>query len=252
MLADSPSNPQSIRDARGAALKAARNQAGLSARKLAERTNMRSRGSDITEHAIYAYENGRVLLSSEVAVRIADALSLHPGELLIGDPDYANAPEAGPETAPAESNVPHEVRQALTIAGRNAYLSAVTLLRVMQNYGSGAKNASNCLALLDLLERDCRACYESVHAPTIDRLQRDRSVDALADLIQACKEMQDDVTGHFNDLLDGEVRTAVFRNAADHIIKSLSRHANELRNALGLNERGMHDPAGHIQLVKTD
>lgn len=252
MLADTLSNPQSIRDARGAALKAARNQAGLSARKLAERTNVRSRGSDITEHAIYAYENGRVLLSSEVAVRIAEALNLHPGELLIGDPDYATPADATPPAAPAESIVPREVHTALTVAGKNAYLSAVTLLRVMQNYGSGAKNASNCLALLDLLERDCRACYESVHAAAIERLYRDRPAEPLTDLIQACKAMRNDVSGHFAHLLDGEVKTAVFREASQLIIKALATHLNTLRDALGLAERGQYDPAGHIQLPKAD
>ena len=92
-----------VRQARGAALKQARRGSGLSARKLVERVNARTAGSDITEHAIYAYESGRVQLSREVAERVAEVLKVSLGGLLVGDPDFEAAPAPAPPPAPASA-----------------------------------------------------------------------------------------------------------------------------------------------------
>ena len=63
-----------------------------------ERINARTAGSDLTEHAIYAYESGRVQLSREVAERVAEVLRVPLGGLLAGDPDFSTR---GPdETTP--------------------------------------------------------------------------------------------------------------------------------------------------------
>jgi len=94
--------PQHVRHARGSALRSARKAAGLSAEVLALHVNDRTHGSDITRHAIYSYEQGKVLLSREVGHRIAQALNLHPGQLLLGDPDYR--PPGSSNTAPGSSN----------------------------------------------------------------------------------------------------------------------------------------------------
>ncbi|MEL7088281.1 MAG: helix-turn-helix domain-containing protein [Planctomycetota bacterium] len=89
-------NPQAaVRRGRGQALKRARKAAGLTAQDLAQRVNDLTVGSDITHHAIYSYERGKVLLSREVGHRVAEALSIHPGQLLLGDPDYRPAPAPG-------------------------------------------------------------------------------------------------------------------------------------------------------------
>ncbi len=79
---------ESLKLRRGEVLRNARNQAGLSARKLADRINRQTAGADLTENAIYAYESGRVLLSRESAERIAHVLRLPLGSLMIGDPDF--------------------------------------------------------------------------------------------------------------------------------------------------------------------
>lgn len=90
-----------LKSRRGEVLRNARNQAGLSARKLADRINQQTAGSDLTENAIYAYESGRVLLSRESAERIAQVLRLPLGELLVGDPDFAPV-AAAPNTDESE------------------------------------------------------------------------------------------------------------------------------------------------------
>lgn len=100
------STSERVRDARGLALKKARKAAGLSAERLAQYVNDRTRGSDVTRHAIYSYEQGKVLLSREVGHRIADALHLHPGQLLLGDPDYPTPPAPAPGNLPPDPGAP--------------------------------------------------------------------------------------------------------------------------------------------------
>ena len=104
-MVDSDSSQPAVqtREQRGLALKKARTGAGLTAMDLAQRVNDRTAGSDITHHAIYSYERGKVLLSREVGLRIAQTLNLHPGELLVGDPDFATAPPSRPPSSPPSS-----------------------------------------------------------------------------------------------------------------------------------------------------
>ncbi|MEM9753454.1 MAG: helix-turn-helix transcriptional regulator [Planctomycetota bacterium] len=88
-MADWNDKMSELKQQRGAVLRQARREAGLSARKLADRINARTPGSDLTDNAIYAYESGRVLLGREVGERIAAVLTVRLGELLVGDPDFA-------------------------------------------------------------------------------------------------------------------------------------------------------------------
>jgi len=83
-----------LKNLRGTALRAAREQAHLSARELADRVNSRSPGAPVTDHAIYSYERGKVCLGAAVARRLAEVLRVPASELLIGDPDYAQGPSA--------------------------------------------------------------------------------------------------------------------------------------------------------------
>ena len=92
------------RRARGAALRACRREAGLSARELAEQINARTRGSDVTTDAIYSYENGRVLLSQELAERIAATLEVRAAVLL--EPAAGAATGASPTTPAAPATAP--------------------------------------------------------------------------------------------------------------------------------------------------
>ena len=104
---DAVGQEHAVRRARGAALRAARRAAGLSARALAEQVNARTRGSDVTTDAVYSYENGRVLLSQELAERFATTLEI-PVEQLVkhvpGHPstDVAPAPAPAPGRAGAD------------------------------------------------------------------------------------------------------------------------------------------------------
>lgn len=97
------SSSEQMRAIRGSALKQARKASGLSAERLAQFVNDRTVGSDLTRHAIYSYEQGKVLLSREVGHRIATALQLHPGKLLLGDPEYA-PPGSTPGSAPGSNH----------------------------------------------------------------------------------------------------------------------------------------------------
>ncbi|MEM8783534.1 MAG: helix-turn-helix transcriptional regulator [Planctomycetota bacterium] len=93
---------QDLKRQRGEVLRQARREAGLSARKLADRINTRTPGSGLTDNAIYAYESGRVLLSREVAERVSAVLNVRLGELLVGDPDFT---DAAVQSSGAESGV---------------------------------------------------------------------------------------------------------------------------------------------------
>lgn len=127
-MSDTLLDSQIMRRRRGAVLKAARQAAGLSARKLVDRINARTPGSDLTDHAIYAYEAGRVLLSREVAERVAVVLKMPVGELLVGDPDFRTSPPppevstpdtahpevSHPEAAPPAAAAPDTAHRRLT------------------------------------------------------------------------------------------------------------------------------------------
>ncbi|MEM1027168.1 MAG: helix-turn-helix transcriptional regulator [Planctomycetota bacterium] len=113
MTVEIPSS-EHIRAVRGSALKQARKAAGLSAERLAQFVNDRTVGSDLTRHAIYSYEQGKVLLSREVGHRIATALQLHPGQLLLGDPEYAPTPPGSSQSA---SDALETLRENATVSG---------------------------------------------------------------------------------------------------------------------------------------
>lgn len=98
-MPDAPTTPTTeddVRLARGSALKKARKAAGLTALQLVDRVNKRTVGTDITHHALYSYERGKVLLSRELGERLAQVLGLHPGQLLLGDPDYTPPGNSSP------------------------------------------------------------------------------------------------------------------------------------------------------------
>jgi len=79
------------KEARGSALRAARERAGFSARELVERANKKSPDeSPLSVDAIYSYESGRTLLSGRVARRLAAVLDIPVSQLMIGDPVFSS------------------------------------------------------------------------------------------------------------------------------------------------------------------
>jgi len=100
---------KNILSARGKALRKARIAVEMSAAGLAERM-----GGMLSAAAIYAYESGRVMLSSERAVRIAGILGVEPKELL---PDLMNAEESQSLTVAAESEKIRIASVTVTING---------------------------------------------------------------------------------------------------------------------------------------
>ncbi len=157
---------ENVRAARGAALKKARKAAGLSAERLAQFVNDRTAGSDLTRHAIYSYEQAKVLLSREVGHRIATALQLHPGKLLLGDPEYAQPTDSPPTTAPARfavdvpqaetstQGVPVVVRVELITAAQRTLAPVEVLVRLLQKAKLGRVDIAGYLDVFHLLLED--------------------------------------------------------------------------------------------------
>lgn len=160
-----------LKQIRGDALRQARRQAGLSARKLADRINDRTPGSDLTDNAIYAYENGRVLLGREIAERIVVVLKVPMGRLLAGDPDFAdvdpNASLSGDpvptgrrasQNAKTQRPVAHRDPRLITLHARfTEFLgTAHTLVKVLRAQGLGLSSPAPFKPLFDLLEQEAR------------------------------------------------------------------------------------------------
>ncbi|MEM1107949.1 MAG: helix-turn-helix transcriptional regulator [Planctomycetota bacterium] len=164
------STSEKIRSARGSALKSARKQAGLSAERLAQFVNERTAGSAITKHAIYSYEQGKVLLSREVGHRIATALQLHPGQLLLGDPEYTPAAPGTPgsihsaatdelrldqsaDRLPIDTalGVPVAVRVELVVAAQKTLAPAEVLVRLLGKAKLGRIDIAGYLDVFHLL-----------------------------------------------------------------------------------------------------
>lgn len=152
---------EQMRAARGLALKNARKSAALSAERLAQFVNERTAGSAITKHAIYSYEQGKVLLSREVGHRIATALQLHPGQLLLGDPEYA-APATGgsdaavgaQEVAAVDSGVEVALRVDLVVGAQRLLPVARVLVRLLRKSKLGRVDIAGYLDVFHLLLED--------------------------------------------------------------------------------------------------
>ena len=169
---------EQMRAARGSALKNARKAAGLSAERLAQFVNERTAGSAITKHAIYSYEQGKVLLSREVGHRIATALQLHPGQLLLGDPEYAppgsrHATDGGraamDQAQLLHEGVPVAVRIELVTAAQRTVAPLDVLVRLLQKAKLGRVEIAGYLDVFHLLLEDAlpltrSAAFEEVRA----------------------------------------------------------------------------------------
>jgi len=235
----SPATPHApdkadLRSVRGAALRAARNLAGLSAPKLADRVNERTRGgSPVSKDAIYAYESGKVLLPHEVGVRIATVLNLHPGELLAGDPDFRDAaPDTPtPTSAPARPAANTPTARWLGLAGQPVSVARV-LARVLDARPMGDTSAKGFVSVFQLLLADLKAVTGHAVADTVRHAQRGEGWDHLADVLTAAEAGAAAVTTHFRELLKRDPDELDAEQAGERAAEALRELAAELETAV--------------------
>ncbi len=265
------SPPAQTREQRGLALKKARAAAGLTAVDLAQRVNDRTAGSDITHHAIYSYERGKVLLSREVGLRIAHTLNLHPGELLLGDPDFATAPPhpptlpaaslhstpppaAGPP-APAELAAPFspspvyplatpgpapELRIALSKSARAALPVGNVLYRLLGTAEIGRSSMHGYLDVFNLLLRDLHAALTSPAGVEVKTLGLTEGNDVPYHLLRSCNDLHVLVSAALRTLLShDDPRSTVLYDACRHTQQQLGPYLRLLETNLRQNDRGL-------------
>ncbi len=202
-----------IRAARGAALRSARAAAGLSARELVERVNTRTPGSDLTDHALYAYERGRVLLSAEVAGRVAKVLKTPVGELLAGDPDYAERPGsvALPDTPAVVQDLPVSpatlawllpTRQDLLPKLRQLHATLGVLARQLRNARPGMTRPAYLLGTFDLALDESQSLLAHAGLTRAMRADRTWGIDQLQTLREALTNTHKALGRHRTALLD--------------------------------------------------
>ena len=267
----SPSN--STRDHRGQALKRARTAAGLSAMDLAERVNQRTAGSDLTHHAIYSYERGKVLLSREVGTRIAQTLNLHPGELLWGDPDFdrpaAEAPRpAAPAAdhddwdrpAPAAAASPayptpvhaaptpaapaglsRELRMQLTKEARTVLPAGNCLYRLLDTAQIARSSVLGYLDLFHLVLRDLQAVLDSPAGRQIKSDEYGEGNDAPRRLVQSCIRLREDTDAALRRLVDDAGSPTTHYDAVSTFKRTLANDLRRIEADIRLTDRGL-DP----------
>ena len=195
-----------IRNARGDALRSAREQAHLSARALAGRVNSRTEGPTITDHAIYSYERGKVLLPADLARRLARVLRVPEAELLAGDPDGFDGSSAVAGPLPRGTDEQPADRSAFEAGVVLA--TADEMLEVARFAHQSTGSLAQALRMIHGREVDCRRFTSAVET-LLSRLEmagasswarrvkrassRYEDVAELADLLQSLRErLQED------------------------------------------------------------
>ena len=245
---------QRVRDARGRVLKAARVAAGLSAQKLADRVNDRTRGSDLTRDAIYSYERGKVLLNRDAAERLAEVLRMPLSELLAGDPDFA-PPVTTPAAPWPEASTPATAVMGLdlTAAERDRLLhartallrhatpllqSAEVLARQLERARPGTTTAGAFVASFSLVQDDARQLMDAPAGQTVVHAQRSAGFDTLQELLDAAEALRDAVAAGELDLFDADPhQPAAVVRACRTLASKLSSLLETLRDAEGRSMR---------------
>ncbi len=237
-------DPAALRLTRGRALREARNLAGLSAPKLADRVNERTRGgSPVSKDAIYAYESGKVLLPHEVGVRLATVLNLHPGELLAGDPDFRDPTrDADPATAGTTRPVADTpTARWLALAGQPVGVARV-MARVLDARRMGDTSAQGFVSVFHLLQADLRAVTTHTVADSVRKAERREGWDSLANVLTAADQGLNNVNEHFRTLLKKDPDVLDAETHAQHAAAALREFAVELETAV--NQAGRrYEPA---------
>ena len=231
-----------LRAVRGRALRAARNLAGLSAPKLADRVNERTRGgSPVSKDAIYAYESGKVLLPHEVGVRLAAVLNLHPGELLAGDPDFREpadlttgfpgTPAAATPDAPVRPAADTPTARWLKLAGEPIAVARV-LARVLDARRMGDTSAQGFVSVFQLLQADLRAVTTHTIADTVKNAQRREGWDTLADVLTTAEHGVETAETQFRTLLKKDPDVLGAEEDAKAAAQALRKFAVKLETAV--------------------
>ncbi|MEE9403713.1 MAG: hypothetical protein V3V20_02365 [Algisphaera sp.] len=217
-----------LRTLRGAALRAARNAAALSARDLADRINLRTSGSDITQHAIYAYESGKVLLSREMGVRVAQALSLHPGELLAGEPDFKQP------TSPANASQAHSPEAARWLKLAQASLPVANVAaRLLGTRMLGDSRIDGFLQVFHLLLTDLTAATTSPLTTVLDGpTGRDQANDAATAVLTACRDLNAATESALENLVQPNPSPVAAHKACSAAANALRSAADQLAECL--------------------
>ena len=244
---------QRVRDTRGGALKAARVAAGLSAQKLADRVNDRTRGSDLTRDAIYSYERGKVLLNRDAAERLAEVLRMPLGELLAGDPDFAapvsqpppvddtrasGAAYAGLDLPPAERDRLLNARAALLGHAGPLLQSAEVLARQLDRARPGSTTAGGFIASFSLVQDDARQLLDAPAGRTVLAAQRAAGFDTLQELLDVAGRLRDAVEAGEMELFDADpAQPAAVVRASRNLATKLGGLLDPLRDAIGRSTR---------------
>ncbi|MEM9420629.1 MAG: helix-turn-helix domain-containing protein [Planctomycetota bacterium] len=221
-MATATAQPDQLRASRGEALRKARKAAALSAERLAEFVNERTTGTAITKHAIYSYEQGKVLLSREVGHRIAQALQLHPGQLLLGDPDYRSVADANARTVESDSAVEHaleaelgvavEMRVELVMGAQHAIPTAQVLARLLGSAKLGRVDIAGHLDVFHLLLEDTTPLIDSLAATAVRDFGDEAGNEHPFALLQAIEQLHDVVAKALEQLIDPHADTALSRH----------------------------------------
>ncbi|MBB6429315.1 helix-turn-helix domain-containing protein [Algisphaera agarilytica] len=221
-MIEATAQPDQLRVSRGEALRKARKAAALSAERLAEFVNERTSGSAITKHAIYSYEQGKVLLSREVGHRIAQALQLHPGQLLLGDPDYRSTAEGNIQTIESDSAVDHaaavepgvavELRVELVVGAQQALPASQVLARLLGAAKLGRVDIAGHLDVFHLLLEDTAPLLDSPAALAVRDFGDQAGNEHPFALLQVIEQLQDVVAKTLEQLIDPHADTALSRH----------------------------------------
>ncbi|MEM7576197.1 MAG: helix-turn-helix transcriptional regulator [Planctomycetota bacterium] len=195
---------QDLKQQRGGVLRQVRREAGLSARKLADRINARTPGSDLTDNAIYAYESGRVLLSREAGERIAAVLDVGLGDLLVGDPDFAGESETekGRQTSPRRGDPACGRLHPLVV---DVLRTARTLVRTLALPRFELASPAGFLHGFELLAHDGRRFLQHDEVAAASRRPPGPQQDAIEQTTRAVAEL----------VRHAETQYASLRNAGD-------------------------------------
>lgn len=238
-----------VRLIRGEALRAARTQAHLSARALAQRVNSRNNGTALTDHAIYSYERGKVLLAPEVAKRLASILRIAASELLIGDPDYADEQTPvtglrrhteGMTSAEAfQSGVICATAQELLDHAKSVMQAVGTLAQALDLEFGPKVDTQEFKALFSSLLIRLQFVTQSTFAK---RAQRDPSrFEDLADLSRTFDQIHDQLHKWWRTL----IRLAGGEGSADHV--DCIEHCREVAEALQRISANLEDHIANCQ-----